>query len=64
VKIKMGMSDELARRMDKRSKEEKKAMVDRMTAEKMSKMKQGDRDEKSGIMAKIWGVIRKWTRVN
>jgi hypothetical protein len=55
----MGMSDELARRMDKRSKEEKEKMVERMTAEKMPKMEQGDREDKHGMVARIWGVIRK-----
>lgn len=56
----MGMSDELARRMDKRSKEEKKEIISQMMAEKIPTAGQGDHEKKRGMMARVWGVIRKW----
>lgn len=55
----MGMSDEMMRKMDKRSKEEKEEFVGRMMADKTPKTEEGNLEEKSGMMAKIWGVVRK-----
>jgi hypothetical protein len=56
----MGMSDELARRMDKRSKEEKEKIADRMTVSKVPDTKKDDREDKNGIIMKIWRAVRKW----
>ena len=55
----MGMSDEMMRKIDKRSKEEKKEMVGRIMTEKTPNIGQDDRKHKNAIMAKIWDVVRK-----
>ena len=39
-------------------------MVDRIMAEKMPDMRKDYREDKSGMMAKIWHVVKRWTRVN
>ncbi len=56
----MGMSDEMMRKMYKRSKEEKKEMVGRIIAEKVPNMRKNHREDKGGMISKIWGVVRKW----
>jgi hypothetical protein len=56
----MGMSDELTRKMDKRSKEEKKEVADRIVAEKISQMGKNHRKDPGGVLSRIWDVVRKW----
>lgn len=60
----MGMSDELARRMDQRSKEEKEKVMGRMMAGKTPKTEEGHPEEKRGVMARIWRVVKRWTHVS